>query len=93
MNEDGYTPSPILQHLAVDDSEFQINQPPKVNPTIRKTVGFNKWALAYIVVFANIGTLLFGYEVGATSWIVFNINQLQQNDDDAYKYYRIVNHY
>jgi MFS family permease len=54
--------------------------------TESKPSQFNHLALLYIVIFANIGTLLFGYEVGSCTWIIYIIYQNSLLDDDMYKY-------
>lgn len=52
----------------------------------------SRWALTYLVVFANLGSILFGYEIGATIWIMYTISHYGDSNDDAskYLYYRIV---
>lgn len=49
----------------------------------------NQCNITMIVLAANIGTLLFGYEVGAISWVLYNIALVSESDDTE-KYYSIV---
>lgn len=47
--------------------------------------------LSLIILTANIGTLLFGYEVGATSFTIMSMLDYADRDDDSINfYYRFV---
>lgn len=66
-------------------------RPTTSEPLIIKSTRYNQWALSFIVVFANIGSLLFGYEIGATTWLIYVIDQYgSSGDDDDLVYYRIA---
>lgn len=52
---------------------------------------YNRLNLSFVVLVANIGTLLFGYEVGATSFTIFCIENYADRDDDSINlYFRYV---
>lgn len=53
---------------------------------------YNRWSLFYIVLFSNLGTLLFGYEIGATTWVIYIIQQYSSysTDDPSIYYYQYV---
>eukprot|EP01033_Poteriospumella_lacustris_P006992 gene6992-5038_t len=52
----------------------------------------NPWALTYLVIFANLGSVLFGYEIGATIWVMYTFSHYGSADDDQskYSYYKIT---
>jgi MFS family permease len=47
---------------------------------------FNHLALLFIVIFANVGTLLFGYEAGSCTWIIYIIYYRSLETDDVYSW-------
>lgn len=49
----------------------------------RKDPVHNVWALSYLVVFANLGSVLFGFELGATIWLMYIFSNYGTSDDDS----------
>eukprot|EP01038_Epipyxis_sp_PR26KG_P014264 gene14264-19140_t len=53
-----------------------------------KTIRINNISnLVLIVLVANIGVLLFGYEIGATSWLLLSLTDLSESTDEFYYHY------
>lgn len=46
--------------------------------------------LSFIAVVSNIGTLLFGYELGSTSFLIMDIDNESSSNDDTSDYYHLV---
>lgn len=59
------------------------------NSVVKKAAKYNFSSLVTVVVFANFGSLLFGYEIGATIWVIFCFEEYSTDDNNAaYSYYR-----
>jgi MFS family permease len=46
--------------------------------------------LAFIAFVANLGSLLFGYDFGATSWLITTFEEYSSIDDDTYTIYEVI---
>ena len=70
---------------AADDNRSSISDTWRSNHGIieenSKVVSYRN--LAFITLVANIGALLFGYDFGATSWLLSTIDKYAENTDDS----------
>ena len=46
--------------------------------------------LLYIGIVANLGSFLYGFDFGATAWLIFSITTFSGGDDDGIKYFSTV---